>query len=82
MAGIAIRRGIEASELRRLARLEDDGRVASRLLAIAAVLDGHSRHEAARLGGMDRQTDLALIRQPGRIRSTCGYPWALQVETS
>jgi len=24
----------------------------------------------------------ALIRQPGRIRSTCGYPWALQVETS
>jgi transposase len=42
--------------LRRLARLERDGRVASRLLALAAVLDGLSREQAARAGGMDRQT--------------------------
>ena len=31
-------------------------RQARRLLAIAAVLDGASRAEAARIGGMDRQT--------------------------
>ena len=29
---------------------------ARRLLAIAAVLDGASREEAAKIGGMDRQT--------------------------
>ena len=56
MAAVTIRRDIEAGELRRLARLERDGRVASRLLALAAVLDGHSREQAARTGGMDRQT--------------------------
>jgi transposase len=56
MVAVAIRRDIEAGELRRLARLERDGRVASRLLALAAVLDGLSREQAARAGGMDRQT--------------------------
>jgi len=56
MPAIAIRQDIPASELRRLARLEKDGRVASRLLAIAAVLDGQSRQQAARLADMDRQT--------------------------
>jgi transposase len=56
MVAVAIRRDIEASELRRLARLERDGRVSSRLLALAAVLDGVSREQAARIGGMDRQT--------------------------
>jgi transposase len=37
------------------ARVKDVGQ-ARRLLAIAAVLDGHSRTEAAKIGGMDRQT--------------------------
>jgi len=56
MPAIAIRQDIPVGELRRLARLEGDGRGAARLLAMAAVLDGHSRAEAGRLGGMDRQT--------------------------
>jgi transposase len=56
MVAVAIRRDIEASALRRQARLERDGRVASRLLALAAVLDGVSRERAACIGGMDRQT--------------------------
>ena len=56
MAAVAIRRDIAADDLRRQARLERDGRVASRLLALAAVLDGVSREQAARIGGMDRQT--------------------------
>ena len=42
-------------ELRRLARRERDGRVASRLYAIANALDGMSRAAAARLAGMERQ---------------------------
>ena len=44
-----------AVELRRQAR-EHEGRVACRILAIAPVLDGLSRREAAQLCGMDRQT--------------------------
>lgn len=44
-----------AAELRSLARVEA-GAVACRILAIAHVLDGMSRAEAAALCGMDRQT--------------------------
>ena len=39
-----------------LARRERDGRVSSRLLALANALDGMSRDEAARAAGTDRQT--------------------------
>jgi transposase len=42
--------------LRRLAKRAKDAAQARRLLAIAAVLDGASRTEAAKAGGMDRQT--------------------------
>src|SRR3712207_8842292 len=55
-AAVAIRSDIEAAELRRLARHEKDGRVASRLLGLANGLDGMSREAAARAAGMDRQT--------------------------
>lgn len=44
-----------SAELRSLARVEA-GSVACRILAIAHVLDGASRAEAAALCGMDRQT--------------------------
>ena len=45
-----------ASALRELAARTRDGAVVRRLLAIALILEGHSREEAARLNGMDRQT--------------------------
>ncbi len=45
-----------AAELRALASRTRDGRVVRRLLAIALVLEGESREEAAQLNGMDRQT--------------------------
>jgi transposase len=51
-----IRDDIPAAELRRLARRETNGRVASRLLGLANALDGRARGRAARLAGMDRQT--------------------------
>jgi transposase len=55
-APLAIRTELEAAELRRLARRESDGRVATRLIALANALDGMSREAAARAAGMDRQT--------------------------
>jgi transposase len=51
-----IRQDYTAMELRNLASYERDGAVVRRLLAIAAVLDGKSRTEAAQHNGMDRQT--------------------------
>jgi transposase len=53
---LPIREDIPAEELRRLARRESNGRVASRLLALANALDGMARGQAARQAGMDRQT--------------------------
>jgi putative transposase len=53
---IAVRTDYTSGELRRLAQRAKDAGKARRLLAIAAVLDGASREEAARIGGMDRQT--------------------------
>ena len=47
---------LSAGELRALAAKTGDGDVVRRLLAIALILEGHSREAAARLNGMDRQT--------------------------
>jgi transposase len=53
---IAVRTDYTAGEVRRFAQRAKDAAQARRLLAIAAVLDGASREEAAKIGGMDRQT--------------------------
>ncbi|MEZ5842094.1 MAG: IS630 family transposase, partial [Hyphomicrobiales bacterium] len=53
---IEIKPSHTAAELRRLAARTRDADQSRRLLAIAAVLDGMSRADAARIGGMDRQT--------------------------
>jgi transposase len=47
---------LSAAQLRRLASRSDEGRLACRILAIALVLEGWSRTEAAMACGMDRQT--------------------------
>lgn len=55
-AGVAItRKDQTASELRRAATRTDNADAARRMLALAHVLDGRSRGEAAELCGMDRQ---------------------------
>ena len=56
MRALMIREDLPPVELRRLAKAEGDLRVARRLLAIAAALEGMSREAAARMAGMDRQT--------------------------
>jgi len=49
------RRDYSSAELRREAKRSDDADVARRMLALALVLEGKSRGEAARSCGMDRQ---------------------------
>jgi transposase len=53
---VPVRTDYTASEVRRFAKRAKDAAQARRLLAIAAVLDGASRDDAAKIGGMDRQT--------------------------
>jgi putative transposase len=55
-AAVRLRSDYSAKEVRRLAALSKDANRSRRLLAIAAVYDGMNRGEAARIGGMDRQT--------------------------
>ena len=52
----SLREDYSAAELRRLAALSKNANQSRRLLSLAAVLDGMNRTEAARIGGMDRQT--------------------------
>jgi transposase len=53
---VALRTDFSAAELRRLAAASRNANQSRRLLSLAAVRDGMNRTEAARIGGMDRQT--------------------------
>lgn len=55
-SAIRMRTDYSPEELRRLAKRARDTNQSRRLLSLAAVVDGMSRAEAARIGGMDRQT--------------------------
>ncbi len=55
-SGIELRSGYNGDELRALAKRCRDADQARRLLSLAAVYDGAGREEAAKVGGMDRQT--------------------------
>ena len=55
-SAVSVRTDFSAGELRRLAAATKNANQSRRLLSMAAVLDGMNRTEAARIGGMDRQT--------------------------
>jgi transposase InsO family protein len=55
-AAVKLREDFSARELRALARRAKDVHQSRRLLSLAAVRDGKDRGEAAKIGGMDRQT--------------------------
>jgi transposase len=55
-AALPLRDDYDAARLRNLAKHVSDSRKIRRLLALAAVYDGMNRSDAARVGGMDRQT--------------------------
>lgn len=46
----------EASDLRRLAAASKHANQSRRLLSLASAIDGMDREQAAKIGGMDRQT--------------------------
>ena len=76
---IAVQADFTAGEVRRLARRAKDAAQTRRLLAIAAVLDGASREDAAKIGGMDRQTlrDWVIrFNEQGPDGSSTFRPWA------
>ncbi len=55
-AVVLLRPDFDATKLREVAKRCPDSRQTRRLLALAAVYDGMKRAEAAKVGGMDRQT--------------------------
>jgi len=64
MASVAITRTeLDSAGLRAAAAGSSDAKQARRLLALAMVLDGHSRLLAAQAGGMDRQTLRDWVRR-------------------
>jgi len=55
-AAVRVRRDYEAVQLRELAKRSDDAGQTRRLLALAAIYEGGSRTEAAKIGGVGLQT--------------------------
>ena len=55
-SAVKLREDYCAADLRRLAKRSKDANQSRRLLSLAAVREGKDRAEAARTGGMDRQT--------------------------
>jgi transposase len=55
-AALPLRCDFDGQRLRKLARRCSDSNQSRRLLSLAAVYDGMNRTDAARIGGMDRQT--------------------------
>ena len=55
-AAVGLREDYEATQLRALAKRSADANQTRRLLALAAIYDGGSRGEAARIGGVGLQT--------------------------
>ncbi len=63
MAVAITRRDLSAGDLRREAARTQDAKAARRMLAIALVLEGRSREDAAESCGMDRQTLRDWVRR-------------------
>lgn len=76
MALAITRSDLSAEDLRREARRTKDPDQARRLLAIALVLEGASRTEAARSAGMDRQTlrDWVIRYNEEGVTGLCDRP--------
>ena len=75
-SAVGLRADYSATELRRLAAATKNASQSRRLLSLAGVLDGMNRTEAARIGGMDRQTlrdgSIGSTRMAPRVFWTAG----------
>ena len=56
LSALPLRTDYSPTDLRSLAKKAKDNNQSRRRLSLAAVLDGMNRTDAARIGGMDRQT--------------------------
>lgn len=76
MALAITRSDLSADDLRAQARRAKDGDVACRLIALALVLEGVPRWEAARASGMDRQTlrDWVIRYNEAGVAGLCDLP--------
>lgn len=76
MALSITRVGLSAGDLREAARRTKDSDQARRLLALALVMDGLSRTDAARAAGMDRQTlrDWVIRYNDEGVAGLCDRP--------
>ena len=72
-APIPLRQDFDASQLRGLAKKTKDGPQARRLLALAAIYDGATRTEAAKIGGVGLQIirDWVICVQRATARTGC-----------
>ena len=75
---LPLRADFGASHLRSFARRTKDGPQARRLLALAAIYDGVTRTEAAKIGGVTLQIvrDWVVLDEPWRIMSIGTREWA------
>ena len=67
---VSLRDDFDAAALRSLARRTRDASQGRRLLALAAIYDGGSRGDAARMGSVGLRTGLSTARRRGRRRSS------------
>lgn len=76
MALAITRTDLSAAELREAARRSKDTAQSRRLLALALVLEGHTRTAAARAAGMDRQTlrDWVIRYNEAGVDGLCDRP--------
>lgn len=76
MALAITRTDVSAEELRQAARRSKDTAQSRRLLALALVLEGHTRTAAARAAGMDRQTlrDWVIRYNEAGVDGLCDRP--------
>ncbi|WP_188965770.1 helix-turn-helix domain-containing protein [Neoroseomonas lacus] len=82
MSALMIREDRPPGELRGLAKVESDPRVARRLLAIAAAREGMSRQAAARIAGMDRQTLRGWVIRYNRGGPSDHWPTSIEPDRS
>ena len=73
---VPLRTDFDANALRAMARQTKDGPQARRLLALAAIYEGATRTEAARIGGVNCDAWNRLIDQPWLIMSIGLRDWA------
>ena len=74
---VPLRTDFDAAALRAMARQTKDGPQARRLLALAAIYEGATRTEAAKIGGVGLQIIRGLDRRTRRPRHPLGRPGRL-----